>query len=179
MGESARGGSILLHLLNTGHQGNKAPFAQAIAQSPAFIPTFQPHDTAYSGFLQALNVTSLAEARRASSEAVIAANTRQIGAAPATTYIFGPVLDSRLIPDQSYALFKTGNYDKSVKVLPSHTAFEGGFFFDIDHMDDADFLPWIARFIPGLSKSQQEYPANELYPPQFDGRLGYTDQGSR
>ncbi|WZH43051.1 Alpha/Beta hydrolase protein [Fusarium acuminatum] len=179
MGESAGGGSILLHLLNTGHQDNKTPFAQAIVQSPAFIPTFQPHDTAYPGFLEALNVTSLAEARHASSEAVIAANTRQIGAAPATTYIFGPVLDSRLVPDQPYALFKTGHYDKSVKLLSSHTAFEGGFFFDIDHMDDADFLPWIARSIPGLSKPQQEYLATELYPPQFDSRLGYTDQGSR
>jgi carboxylesterase type B len=179
MGESAGGGSILLHLLNTGHQGNKAPFAQAIAQSPAFMPTFQPHQTAYSGFLEALNVTSLAEARNASSEAVIAANARQIGAAPATTYIFGPVLDNKLVRDRPYALFEAGHYDKSVKVLSSHTAFEGGLFFDVDHMEDADFLPWIARSIPGLSKSQQGYLANELYPPQFDGRLGYTDQGSR
>ncbi|KAM0549148.1 hypothetical protein ACHAPJ_009603 [Fusarium lateritium] len=179
MGESAGGASILLHMLNAGNEGGKAPFSQVIAQSPAFVPTVQAPESAYSGFLDALNVTDLAEAREASSEAVIAANTRQIGASQATTYIYGPVKDHRLIPDLPHALFQAGQFDKSVKVLAAHNAFEGGFFFDVDHMDDEDFIPWIQRSIPGLSKSEQEYLANELYPPQFDGRLGYTDQGSR
>ncbi|RFN54486.1 carboxylesterase family protein [Fusarium flagelliforme] len=175
MGESAGGGSVLLHLLGE----DKAPFNQVIAQSPAFIPTFQAPESAYSGFLDVLNVTSLTEARDASSEAIIKANAAQIGAAPATTYIYGPVLDKKLIPDYPYAMFKRGHFDKSVKTLASHTAFEGGFFFDVDNMADADFIPWIQRSIPGLSESEQKYLADELYPPKFDGSLGYTDQGSR
>ncbi|KAF4966556.1 hypothetical protein FSARC_5798 [Fusarium sarcochroum] len=178
MGESSGGGNVLIHMLNAGNEGGKAPFAQAIAQSPAF-PTSQDPESAYSGFLDALNVTKLAEAREASSEAVIAANTRQIGAAPATSYIYGPVIDHRLMPDSPHALFGAGQFDKSVKVLAAHNAFEGGFFFDIDAKEDEDFIPWLQRSILGLSKSEQEYLANELYPPQFDGRLGYTDQNSR
>ncbi|KAI1057383.1 hypothetical protein LB507_011532 [Fusarium sp. FIESC RH6] len=175
MGESAGGGSALLHLLGK----DKKPFSQVIAQSPAFIPTFQTPETAYTGFLDALNVTSLAEAREAKSESIIKANAAQIGAAPATTYIYGPGLDNNLILDYPYAMFARGDFDKSVKVLASHTAFEGGFFFDVDNMTDADFVPWIQRSIPGLSESEQNYLADELYAPKFDGSLGYTDQGSR
>ena len=175
MGESAGGGSVLLHLLSK----DKKLFSQVIAQSPAFIPTFQTPKSAYTGFLDALNVTSLAEARGAGSEAIIKANAAQISAAPATTYIYGPVLDKNLIPDYPYAMFRRGHFDKSVKVLASHTAFEGGFFFDVDNMTGQDFIPWIQRSIPGLSEPEQNYLADELYPPKFDGRLGYTDQGSR
>ncbi|KAF5004968.1 hypothetical protein FDECE_8563 [Fusarium decemcellulare] len=179
MGESAGGGSVLIHMLDAGNEGKRAPFAQVIAQSPAFVPTFQAPESAYSDFLDALNVASLAEARKASSEAVMAANARQIGAAPGTTYIYGPVRDHRLVPDYPHALFEAGQFDKSVKVLAAHNAFEGAFFFDVDHMNDEDFAPWLQRSIPGLSTSEQEYLANDLYPPQFDGKLGYTDQGSR
>lgn len=175
MGESAGGGSILLHLLGK----DKKPFSQVIAQSPAFIPTFQTPKSAYTGFLDALNVTSLEEARGAGSEAIIKANAAQIGAALATTYIHGPVLDKNVIPDYPYAMFRRGHFDKSVKVLASHTALEGGFFFDVDNMIDEDFIPWIQRSIPGLSESEQRYLADKLYPPKFDGSLEYTDQGSR
>lgn len=175
MGESAGGGSVLLHLLSK----DKKLFSQVIAQSPAFIPTFQTPKSAYIGFLDALNVKSLAEAREASSEVIIKANAAQIGIAPATTYIYGPVLDKNLIPDYPYAMFQRGSFDKSVKVLASHTAFEGGFFFDVDNMTDEDFIPWIQRSIPGLSESEQKYLTHELYQPTFDGGLGYTDQGSR
>ncbi|KAI8724080.1 Carboxylic ester hydrolase [Fusarium sp. LHS14.1] len=179
MGESGGGGSALIHMLNAGNEGYKAPVAQVIAQSPAIFLTAQVPESAYSGFLEALNVTSLAEAREASSEAVIAANARQIGAAPPTSYIHGPVIDRRLIPDYPHALFEAGQFDKSVKVLAAHNAFEGAFFFDPGVEDDEEFVSWLERSMPGLSKSQQGYLAKELYPPQFDGSLGYTGQASR
>ncbi|KAM0227358.1 hypothetical protein ACHAPO_011605 [Fusarium lateritium] len=178
MGQSAGGGSALLHMLGE-KEGYKAPFAQVIAQSPAFIPTLQAPETAYSGFLQVLNVTNLAEAREASSEAIILANTKQIGNAPATSYIHGPVLDNNLIPDYPYAMFDRGKFDKSVKVMTSYTSFEGALFFDVENMEDNDFVPWIQKSIPGLTMSEHVYLANELYPPIFDGSLGYTNQGSR
>jgi carboxylesterase type B len=178
MGQSAGGGSALIHMLGK-DKGYKAPFTQIIAQSPAFIPTLQAPESAYSGFLQELNVTTLEEAREASSEAIISANARQIGSAPATSYIHGPVLDNNLILDYPYAMFGKGQFDKSVKVMASHTSFEGALFFDVKNMDDNDFIPWIQHSVPGLSMAEQEYLANELYPPIFDGSLGYTDQGSR
>ncbi|RGP80577.1 carboxylesterase family [Fusarium longipes] len=178
MGQSAGGGSSLIHMLGK-EEGYKAPFSQVIAQSPAFIPTLQAPETAYSGFLQALNVTTLAEAREASSEAIILANTRQIGGAPATSYIHGPVLDGALIPDYPYAMFEKGQFDQSVKVMTAHTSFEGALFFDVKNMDDKYFISWMQHSVPGLSASEHEYLSNELYPPIFDGSVGYTDQASR
>ncbi|RGP69680.1 carboxylesterase family [Fusarium sporotrichioides] len=46
-------------------------------------------------------------------------------------------------------------------------------------MDNADFIPWIQNSVPGLTMSELRHLAHELYPPIFDGGLGYTNQGSR
>ncbi|KAG7420957.1 hypothetical protein Forpe1208_v001926 [Fusarium oxysporum f. sp. rapae] len=75
------------------------------------------------------------------SEAVIAANARQIGTAPAATYTRGPVRDYRLIPDNPYALFKAGQFNKSVKVLAADNSSKGEVFFDADHSSNEDFFP--------------------------------------
>ncbi|KAM0490549.1 hypothetical protein ACHAP8_011454 [Fusarium lateritium] len=76
-------------------------------------------------------------------------------------------------------MFDRGKFDKSVKVMTSYTSFEGALFFDVENMEDNDFVPWIQKSIPGLTMSEHVYLANELYPPIFDGSLGYTNQGSR
>ncbi|KAJ4034265.1 hypothetical protein NW756_014005 [Fusarium oxysporum] len=141
MEESAGGGSVLFHMLNAGNQGTKAPFAQAIIESSALFPTVAPPKSAYSGFLEALKLTNLAETCKASSEAVIAANARQIGTAPAATYTHGTVHDCRLSPDNPYALFKAGQFNKSVKVLAADNSFKGEFFFDADHSSNETFSP--------------------------------------
>ncbi|KAH7182156.1 Alpha/Beta hydrolase protein [Fusarium sp. MPI-SDFR-AT-0072] len=135
MGVSSGGGSVLFHMLNA------APFAQAIIESPALFPTVAPPKSAYSGFLEALKVTNLAETREASSEAVIAVNARQIGTAPAATYTRGPVRNYRLIPDYPYALFKASQFNKSVKVLAADKSSKGEFFFDAHHSSNEDFFP--------------------------------------
>lgn len=102
MGESAGGGSVLFHM-TANHGKDSGLFSQAIPQSPATIPTMQVVKDGYSKFLSYLNVTSLEEARAADTKAVIAANAAQIGAAPTTTYIFGPVIDGKYITDSHQA----------------------------------------------------------------------------
>ncbi|KAL6790825.1 alpha/beta-hydrolase [Trichoderma sp. SZMC 28012] len=178
MGESAGGGSVLFHL--TAENGKGAGlFSKAIAQSPATIPTMQVAADSYSQFLSYLNVSSLEEARAADSQAVIAANAAQIGAAPTTTYIFGPVVDGKYITGSPTKMIKEGTFDKSVKVLAGHNMFEGAFFFDPNITTDAEFKTWTNRSFAGLTSKDVDTLVTSLYPPQFDGSLGYVDQDTR
>lgn len=178
MGESAGGGSVLLHMTARNGKGSGL-FSQAIPQSPATIGTMQVAKNGYSQFLSYLNVSSLEEARAADTQAVIAANAAQIGAAPAVTYIFGPIIDGEYITGSVAQLIKEGRFDKSVKVLAGHNKFEGGFFFDPNVTTDAEFKTWIDQSLAGLTPKDIDYLANTLYPPRFDGSLGYIDQDTR
>ncbi|PTB44808.1 uncharacterized protein TrAFT101_000281 [Trichoderma asperellum] len=178
MGESAGGGSVLLHM-TANHGKGSGLFSQAIPQSPATIPTMQVVKDGYSQFLSYLNVTSLEEARAADTIAVIAANAAQIGAAATTTYIFGPVIDGKYITDSPAKLIKDGNFDKSVKVLAGHNMFEGAFFFDPNVTTNDEFSTWISRSFAGLTNKDITHLATSLYPPQFDGSLGYVDMDTR
>lgn len=178
IGESAGGGSILLHLTADNGKG-VGLFSKAIAQSPATIPTMEIAADSYSQFLSYLNVSSLKEARSADSQAVIAANAAQIGAAPTTTYIFAPVVDGKYITGSPTKMIKEGQFDKSVKVLAGHNMFEGAFFFDPNVTTDAEFKTWTNRSFAGLTSKDVDTLVTSLYPPQFDGSLGYVDQDTR
>lgn len=179
MGESAGGGSILLHMAaNRGTPGGSL-FAQAIPQSPAILPTMIPVESAFDDLLALLNVTTLDQARQVPSDVVINANAEQIGNTPATSYNYFPVIDGKYITEPAFSLIARGDIDKSVKVMTGHNSFEGGFFYDPTVKTEQDFQSWIRRSLTGLTDSQIENLANELYPPQFDGSLGYVDQATR
>lgn len=176
IGESGGGGSILALMVG---RNVKAPFAQVISQSPAMSPTISTPETVYNEFLSRLNVSSLAEARELDSTAVIRANSDQIGAAPATTYLYGMVKDAKSMPDHLDVLFQRGDFDKSVKVLSGVNVLEGGFFFDPTDKTEDDIRRWVNNVVPDLTVEQLDELSNEIYPPLFDGCQGYTDQDSR
>lgn len=176
MGESAGGGSILMHM--TGAHV-KAPFAQAIAQSPAINPLMTEPESAYGEFLSYLNVTTLAEARDLPCDVVIQANADQIAAAGANTYTYGFVRDGKYVKDHPDVLFKRGEFDKSVKLMSSHNSLEGAFFFDPNVTTEGEFRDVVDVALPGFSDSQASALLNNIYPPQFDGSMGYVDQSSR
>lgn len=184
MGESAGGGSILIHMAAHGGKLGPAPFKNAIPQSPAFIPTFAQPEDAYSQFLSLLNVTSLAEARKLPSSAIIAANEAQIALyAPKINYIFGPVIEGPggYISSPVASSFREGKFDTNVAVLAGHNSFEGGIFFEPEVTTDEQFRPWLERSLPGLSKGEVDYLVRELYPPVYNipETLGYVDVQSR
>ncbi|KAH6886354.1 Alpha/Beta hydrolase protein [Thelonectria olida] len=163
MGESAGGGSALIHMLGSPDDTDiKAPFSQVISQSPVIMPTTKAPESAYRDFLSLLNV-----------------NARQIGAAPSANYIHGPVLDGKVIPDLPHVLLKQGAFDHSVKVLAAHNSFEGSFFFDPEVKGEKDFMAWLRNSVPGLADMQRETLATSIYPPSFDNDVGYVDQSSR
>lgn len=176
MGESGGGGSILSLMVGP---GVKAPFSQVISQSPAMNPTIAAPAGAFDEFLSRLNVSTLAEARKLDSAAVIRANSEQIGAAPTTSYVFGAVKDAKSIPEHLDVLFHRGEFDKSVKVFSSVNTLEAGFFFEPTAKTDEAVRNVINGGIPNITASKLDELSNEIYPPIFDGSQGYTDNGSR
>lgn len=179
MGESAGGGSLLYHMAAYGGQNGSSPFSQVIVQSPATLPRGVAVEGSYTDFLKTLGADSLAQARQMTEKQIIRANEAQIGAAPATTYIYGPVVDGLIVPGEVGDTFTSGAFDHSVEVLAAHNSFEGGFFYDPKVTTEDEFRAWIPRSLAGLSSSDVEHLARDLYPPQFDGSLGYVDQETR
>lgn len=178
MGESAGGASIFLHLAARDRKG-RTPFKQVIAQSPGMIPELHQGETIFYDFMDYLNVTSLQEARDLDSKAIIEGNFAHIGAAPTTTYIYGPTRDGDYVTESLVSALKNGNFDKSVKTLVAHNIFEGAFFFDPTVETDDEFGAWLERSLPGLDEERKSYIMDSLYPSVFDGSLGYVDQSTR
>ncbi|KAJ6782487.1 hypothetical protein PWT90_05290 [Aphanocladium album] len=176
MGESGGGGSILALMAGAGVE---APFSQVISQSPAMNPTITAPSGAFEEFLSRLNVSSLAEARELDSAALIRANSEQIGAAPPASYVFGAVKDAKSMPAHLDVLFHRGEFDKSVKVLSSVNALEGGFFFDPTAKTDDAVRNVITNAIPNINATKMDELTKEIYPPIFDGSHGYIDNQSR
>lgn len=182
MGESAGGGSIMLHMLAYQHQGKKAPFAQAILQSPATLLSAAAPPSAYNDFLSLLNVTTLAEARQLPSSALILANQEQCRTAPANTYIHIPVQDATTAPIEPLQAFKKGGgafAHSPINLLVAHNSREGAFFFDPTARSEADFLRWVRSSFAGLSTAEIANLAAVVYPAVYDGSQGYVDLFSR
>lgn len=175
MGESAGGGSILLHMATSG----PTPFASAIPQSPAYMPGAGQPANAFAGLLAQLNVSTLAEARAVDEKAMIAANAAQIKTAPWNNYIYGPVVDGKYVAEAPNKLLRKGKLDQSVKVLAAHNMFEGASFFDATVKTEDEFRAWVKDTIPILNDTSYDDIITNVYPPQFDGTLGYVDQSSR
>lgn len=148
MGESAGGGSILTHITAYGGRepAQKAPFSQAIIQSPGMIPVvgnYEP-ESSYKEFIDALNVTSLEGARQLSSEALIRANDQVVSNSVFGKFKFGnyvslvlswfftdsvltgPTFDAEYIPDLQGRLLQKGAFDHGLKVILGHCSNEVG-----------------------------------------------------
>ena len=181
MGESAGGGSTLLHMMAYGGDSSEhtTPFSQAIPQSPFIEPTSVPVESTLEKFLSMLNVSSLQEARQVDEQTLVAANAELIRTAPANTYLFGPVIDKAYVPERPMKMLREGRFNKSVEVFTTHTSFERGYFFDPSVETEDEFREWVDRSIPGLTQETIKYLAEELYVPEFDGSWGYTSQATR
>ena len=98
MGESAGASSILFQIMAFGGTGGRAPFQQAIIQSPAWttdLGVVQQEDLMHS-FLNLLNVSTIQEARQLDSATLIDANAQLVGDSPYGTFIVDPVCTNLL-----------------------------------------------------------------------------------
>lgn len=164
MGESAGGGSIMHQI--TAYGGNKpSPFQRAIIQSPGLTPTvsqFKQENNTQT-FLSLLNVSTIEEARRLSSEDLINANAWQVGNASYSSYVWGPVVDGLFVPALPGISLLNGGFSHDVSVMVGHNKNEGPSFVP----------PWanntaaLRALFPGTDSSVVDYIVNTLYPANF------------
>lgn len=167
--------------------GNKGPvpFAGAVTQSPGFFPVVSPatQEGVYNDFLALLNVSTLAEARRLPSPAIIAANAKQVVAASYGQFVYGPAVDGDFVPALPGQLLARGQFDKNVSIMTGHNAAEGLLFTSPFINSDAALRDFLTMSFPALSymPSTLNYITETLYPPIFDGSQAqnYTNQIGR
>lgn len=179
MGESAGGGSITHHL--TAYGGTKrAPFQQAIIQSPAWTPmqSMATQEQRVHDFLRFANVSSIAEARDLPPEQLMAANDAQIFASPYGSYGFGPSIDGDYVTQDPKVALSQGQFDTSVRIMVGQNSNEG-LLFTAPVTSDAQYLDFIRASFPTAGEDAISHIANELYPSVFDGSMGYKDQVGR
>jgi carboxylesterase type B len=112
----------------TAYGGNKGrvPFAQAIPQSPGFVPVASSHqqEKTFQDYLTLLNVSSIEEARNLSTAKLQLANAITVGLASYGGFTYGPVVDGDFTPALPGQLLARGQFDKNVKVMVGHNANE-------------------------------------------------------
>ncbi|KAH0842510.1 hypothetical protein AYO21_06686 [Fonsecaea monophora] len=174
MGESAGGGSIV-HQITAFGGLKEVPFQQAISQSPGYLPTpsYFVQENATQSFLALLNVSTIEEARQASSEAVIKANALQVGASQYGGFTYGPVVDGVFVPALPGTLLNAGTFAKNVSVMVSHTLSEGPSFTPPYVQTDDQLENMIVMLNPGTPPAAVDYIVKTLYPAVYDGSQPY------
>lgn len=179
-GGSAGGGSILHQI--TAYGGQKpVKFQKAIALYPGWqpVPSQQYQEENTQGFLKYLNVSTVEDARAASSDAVIRANIRQMALSPSGTFAFGPSVDGVFVPSLPSILLKNGNYAKNITVLASYSENDGVNFAPADILTDLDFQLYLRRLEPTIRQPAADFIVNTLYPSIYDGSQPYKSPFDR
>lgn len=180
-GESAGGGSIMHQITAFGGLKGKAPFQQAVPQSPGWgaVVSAVQQENIYQKFLNLTGAKSLADLRALPSKDLIDANARQVAYdSPWGTFVYGPVVDGNIAPQLPGQLLAQGRFDKDVRVMVGHNSNEGA-YFTAPLSTDADFQRQLRNAFPFAAQQSLDYVANTLYPPVFDGSQGYKNQFER
>jgi carboxylesterase type B len=181
-GESAGGGSIVHQITAYGGTNGSAPFQQAVPQSPGWLPTTSvvTQEDIYQKFLTLTNTTSLAELRALPSEEIVRANAQQVAYDSAYgSFTYGPVVDGLFAPQQPAQLLAQGRFDKNVRVMVGHNADEGLLFTPLYIPSDDALDTQIAAAFANAPASSIKHITSTLYPPVFDGSLGYKNNVER
>ncbi|CAO2656079.1 Nn.00g048820.m01.CDS01 [Neocucurbitaria sp. VM-36] len=181
-GESAGGGSIMHQITAYGGLKGKAPFQQAVPQSPGWqqIQSNVQQEDTYRKFLNLTNSSSLAELRALPSEDIMRANFQQVTYdSPWGTFTYGPVVDGNFVPQQPGQLLAQGRFDKDVRVMVGHNANEGTYFTPPYIQSEEALVAQLREAYPYAPQQSVDEITQVLYPPVFDGSYGYTDQYSR
>ena len=176
LGESAGGGSVAHQLAAFGGQ-KPAPIKRAIAQSPGYhaVPSFSTQEGIWQSFLTYLNVSSFEEARAAPTEAIIAANEKQVADSGWSKYTYNPVVDGIFAPNLPARAFAIGAYNKNVTVLAGHNTREGA-YFTIPTIDtDDDLGAWLKTLFHTITNDTLADLYANVYPAKYDGSLPYTN----
>lgn len=158
-----------------------APFAQAIPQSPGFLPIVSNRamEDTFNTFLKLANVSTIEQARQLSTTALITANAIQIANASYGTFVYGPVVDGSFVPALPGKLLLQGSFDKKVRVMVGHNADEGLIFTNPFVNNETSFVAFLEQLTPTATAATIAYVDQVLYPPVYDGTYGYTNEYGR
>ncbi|KAJ5083042.1 hypothetical protein N7532_012085 [Penicillium argentinense] len=182
MGESAGGGSILHQITAYGGKKGPAPFQQAILQSPAWLPIVSDaqQEQTLQQFLQALNVSSIEEARRLPSDTLIKGNALQIATQSFYgSFVFGPVVDGTFVPAMPGQLLLSGDFDQDLNIMVGHNADEGLAFTSPNATQSSYLATMLKQMFPSIQPNVTRYITEVLYPAKYDGKWGYTNPLAR
>ncbi|KAL1306319.1 hypothetical protein AAFC00_005040 [Neodothiora populina] len=184
-GESAGGGSILAQITAFGGRQGRAPFAQALLQSPAFEPyvSSQQQEQIAKTYLSNLNVSTIDEARQLSYSDLYTANVMSLGSSEYGRFIFGPSVDGDLIPDVPGRLLARGLFDDNLRIMTAHNSEEGILFTSPFQQNNSEFEALVKRSLPDVTAFPEilSYLTETLYPPIFNdsSKTSYTSQVGR
>lgn len=131
-------------------------------------------------FFGNLGVSSLAEARNASTEAVQKANLLTVLASMYGQFTYGPVVDGIFVPNQPGLLLLTGTaFAQNVTVLAGHNTNEGPLFTPPYVRTDDEVAEYIHQSYPGAVQSVIDYIVKDLYPAVYDGTYPWTSPVDR
>jgi carboxylesterase type B len=165
----------------------KVPFHQAIPQSPGFqpIPGAIQQESIFAKTLRSAsqitgrNITTLQELRNLSALDLYYTNCLAIAVPIYGLFTYGPVVDGKFVPRLPGELLLAGQFDKSLNLMLGHNADEGLIFSSPYVQSNDDFVNYLQSVFPSTPKETVNYVAAVLYPPVFDGSLGYTSQIKR
>jgi carboxylesterase type B len=182
MGESAGGGSIMHQITAYGGTRGPVPFKQAILQSPGWVPTIseeQQEDTLQQ-FLGYLNVSTIEEARKLSSDKLIAANAYQIATQSQWgQFTYGPTVDGSFVPALPGQLLLDGDFDHNLNIMVGHNADEGLLFTSPASVNSSGLAEQLKQLSTSIPKNVSKIITDELYPAVYNGSYGYTDSVAR
>ncbi|KAI9866603.1 MAG: hypothetical protein M1813_001155 [Trichoglossum hirsutum] len=179
-GQSAGGGSVMHQITAYGGKG-KAPFQQAILQSPGFqpYPGNWQQDQLLQQYLQGLNVSTIQAARQLPYDALRAANIALVAKSPYGSFTFAPAVDGDFVPGLPGTLLLHGSFDRSVNVMVGYNAEETLFFVDPANNNNSAFVAGIKKAFPDAQPSIIDYISQTLYPEVYDGTQPYRDARGR
>lgn len=170
------GGSVEHQI--TAYGGRRPPpFRRAVVQSPGFLPIASQaqQENVTQQFLSLLNVSSITEARRLDSAAVVAANALHVSTAEYGTTLYGPVVDGIFVPELPGTLLATGQHAKDIQLLTGHQANEAPFFTPPYLRSTADLRGYLEEIYVDITSSTLDYILDVLYPEVYDGSYPYTN----
>jgi acetylcholinesterase len=175
MGGSAGAGTLMQQIIAFGGSA-KAPFQQAIPQSPGLspAPTDSQVESTYNDFLTAANVSSLAELRALPTEKLIYANALQIGHSGYGSFTYRPVVDGTFVTEDVKSAFAHGRLDKSLRVMAAHNTNEALGLTPPTVSNDS-YRSVVTDYVPVASSAQIDHIVNDLYPPTYGNSSDYTD----
>jgi carboxylesterase type B len=85
----------------------------------------------------------------------------------------------KLCPALPGELLLTGQFNKKLQVMVGHSADEGLTFSNPYIQNNGEFSDYLRSVFPSTRQEVIDYMSSVLYPPIFDGTLGYTNQLQR